>query len=278
VQSSKKSGVLIHVTVVFFFIGSCSPAAGPPVVVGSAGDNAPLPSGAQSSNSQRFVGIYVMTMPGENSATRNLRIFEENGVLLGQIDQNDPSRLIRIADGVFRPEAAPGTVTFSMGGEQEQTVIIDTAQGKMSGVRVATGADESRAGVLYSELVRADAELFRAAYVTCDAAKVNTFLNDDIEFYHDRTGARFGSEVRDDFKKLTSNCPVQQGVKRRLVAHSMRVFPIKGDYAVQVGEHRFVQANGRTTSARFVNLWQKRNGTWRLARVLSFDHHSEAAK
>lgn len=129
---------------------------------------------------------------------------------------------------------------------------------------------------LHDELARADRELFEAAFVTCEAAKVHALVTDDIEFYHDQNGASFGDEVRQQFESLTANCPARQGVKRELVPGSLKVFPMKGGYAVQMGEHRFVQATERpATFARFVHLWQKKDGAWKLARVLSFDHHPE---
>jgi ketosteroid isomerase-like protein len=243
---------------------------------------------AAGARNQRFIGIYAMTMPDQGGATRTLRIFEENGVFLGQINQNEPTRLLPVKRGVFRPEAAPGSIiTFSSDGRQSGSVVIDTPEGKMSGTRLTTEAagvgrdgiaDQSKAGALYEELARADAALFQAAFVTCDSATVNAFLNDDVEFYHDQTGARVGGEVRSDFERLTSNCPGKQGVKRELVAGTLQVFPVKGDYAVQMGEHRFVPTTGQATVARFVHLWQRKNGTWKLARVLSFDHHPEPRK
>jgi Domain of unknown function (DUF4440) len=129
---------------------------------------------------------------------------------------------------------------------------------------------------LHDELARADHELFQAAFVTCDAAKIDTFIEEGIEFYHDQHGASFGDQVRKDFARLTANCPAKQGVRRELVAGSLQVFPMKGGYAVQMGEHRFLQPSGPATAARFVHLWQKKNGAWKLTRVLSFDHRPEA--
>jgi hypothetical protein len=65
-------------------------------------------------------------------------------------------------------------------------------------------------------------------------------------------------------------------VKRELVAGSVSVYPLNNYGAIQMGEHRFyVVSNGKENLAevaKFVHLWKKENGAWKLARVLSFDH------
>jgi ketosteroid isomerase-like protein len=118
-----------------------------------------------------------------------------------------------------------------------------------------------------------DSVLFDAAFVTCDVAKTSSFFTDDVEFYHDKTGLEKGQQVRDSFKRLTSSCPRGRGIRRELVSGTLRVYPIKDYGAVQMGEHRFVEGGAPThTVARFVHLWQKKDGVWRISRVLSFDH------
>jgi hypothetical protein len=102
-------------------------------------------------------------------------------------------------------------------------------------------------------------------------------LTDDIEFYHDLTGFRFAEQVRADFQWLTENCPRSQGVARELIGGSLQVYPIKDYGAVQMGVHRFARADGSVDGvARFIHLWKKEDGAWRLARVLSFDHRNDS--
>lgn len=133
--------------------------------------------------------------------------------------------------------------------------------------------DASRSGALFDELAKLDRQLFDAAFVSCNADAINALLVDDVEFYHDKSGASMGDQVRQDFARLTKNCPRAQGVARELIAGTLQVYPMKGDYAIQMGEHRFVEKGASAgTTARFIHLWQKRDGQWRLARVLSFDH------
>lgn len=137
----------------------------------------------------------------------------------------------------------------------------------------AAQSDPSTSGPLYDELARMDSILFDAAFVTCDIVKTNSLFTDDIEFYHDKTGLERGQQVRDSFKRLTASCPRDRGIRRELVAGSLRVYPIKDFGAVQMGVHRFVERGAPTyTVARFVTLWQKKDGVWVIPRVLSFDH------
>lgn len=138
----------------------------------------------------------------------------------------------------------------------------------------STSADASTSGPLYEELARQDSILFDAAFFSCDAAKVNAMLTDDVEFYHDRGGAAVGPQVRAQFESLTASCPRRQGVRRELVPGSLRVYPMDGYGAVQTGTHRFVQAN-ETGIAMFVHLWKREDGGWKVARVLSFDHRPD---
>lgn len=138
------------------------------------------------------------------------------------------------------------------------------------------GSDPSRSGALYDELARMDSVLFDAAFVTCSAPRVNALFRDDIEFYHDQTGLSAGDKARADFRRLTENCPRRNGVVRELDG-SLQVFPMKDDYAIQMGSHRFVnERESSSTVAKFVHLWEKKDGAWKLIRVLSFDHRDQA--
>lgn len=135
------------------------------------------------------------------------------------------------------------------------------------------------AGALFDELARMDSELFEASFVTCDAAKANAIFAEDVEFYHDKDGLSSGEEVRENTRRLTASCPGKNGVTRTVVPGSLRVYPIEGYGAAQVGMHRFDERGVATsTLARFVSVWRMQDGKWRLARVLSLDHQSVRAE
>ena len=86
---------------------------------------------------QAFVGRYSVTLPfGE---LRSVRIFEENGVLKAQDDDEDkgPGRLLYQGDNVFRPEGIPGfTITFVLESGRAAKFTGRRPDGVMEGVRV----------------------------------------------------------------------------------------------------------------------------------------------
>lgn len=141
----------------------------------------------------------------------------------------------------------------------------------------ADKTDGLQSGALFDVLAEMDTDLFKASFETCDAAKANAIFTDDVEFYHDQSGLSVGEQVRENTRRLTASCPGDRGVKRALVPGSLRVYPIQGYGAVQIGMHRFDERGASTsTLARFVNLWRFQDGRWRLARVLSLDHRAVA--
>lgn len=150
-------------------------------------------------------------------------------------------------------------------------------QGEESAIASAPSdsADGLRSGALFDALAQMDSRLFDASFVTCDAAKANAIFTDDVEFYHDQAGFSAGEQVRENTRRLTASCPRDRGITRSIVPGSLRVYPIEGYGAVQVGFHRFDERGAATsTRAKFVSLWRFQDGRWRLARVLSLDHRA----
>lgn len=139
---------------------------------------------------------------------------------------------------------------------------------------LADSANGLQSGPLFAALARMDSVLFDASFVSCNATTANAIFTDDVEFYHDQTGLSVREQVRDNTRRLTESCPRNRGVTRTLVPGSLRIYPIEGYGAVQMGLHRFDE-RGATSSTltRFVHVWRLDSGTWRLARVLSLDHH-----
>lgn len=135
--------------------------------------------------------------------------------------------------------------------------------------------DGLRSGALFDALAQMDSLLFDASFASCDAAKANAIFTDDVEFYHDQTGFSAGEQVRENTRRLTASCPRDRGITRTIVPGSLRVYPIEGYGAVQVGYHRFDERGTATsTQAKFISLWRFQDGRWRLARVLSLDHRA----
>ena len=132
---------------------------------------------------------------------------------------------------------------------------------------------------LHRVLARQDSLLFDALFAQCDAARANAFFTEDVEFYDDRSGLSVGDEVRENSRALAENCPAENGVRRILLEESVKVHPIEGYGAVQMGTHHFVERGAATsTVARFIHTWKQVGEDWKLARVISLHETVEAAQ
>ena len=126
---------------------------------------------------------------------------------------------------------------------------------------------------LYKTIAGLDTALFDA-YNNCHLEKLGSMVSEDLEFYHDQTGLAVGRRPFVDAIKAN----ICGKVHRELVAGSLEVYPLKGYGAVEMGVHRFTHPNDPTAhgEAKFVTLWQLKDGMWTVTRVISFDHHSIA--
>ena len=120
-----------------------------------------------------------------------------------------------------------------------------------------------------------DAALFDA-YNRCDLEKFASFIADDVEFYHDQGGVTLGK--RDLTDSVQNN--ICGKVTRELVPGTMQVYPMKGYGALEMGVHRFHHPGHEETEtvgeAKFIHLWQYKDGAWKITRVISYDHHALA--
>ena len=116
-----------------------------------------------------------------------------------------------------------------------------------------------------------DAALFDA-YNRCDLPKFESFIDDNVEFYHDQGGLTLGKTALTE--SVRKNICGQ--TTRELV--SMQAFYMKGYGALETGVHRFHhpghEAEIGVGEGRFVHLWQCKDGAWKITRVMSYDHHS----
>jgi hypothetical protein len=140
------------------------------------------------------------------------------------------------------------------------------------------------APALTEQVVRADAELFDLFFVApCDEPRFRALLADDVEFYHDKDG--FVARSADDFMAAyRQNCasradPANWRSRRELVRSTLRVDPVPGYGAMEVGEHLFHERHGAAGEeklvgrASFAMVWALgADGKWRLSRVLSYAH------
>ena len=127
------------------------------------------------------------------------------------------------------------------------------------------------------ELNRAVASLDEAlfdSYNRCDLKKFAGFFADDVEFYHDQAGVIRGRQALTDSVKKN----ICGKVTRELVPGSLQVYAMKGYGALEMGVHRFHHPGHEDTEAvgegKFIHLWEYKDGTWRITRVISYDHHA----
>ncbi len=124
---------------------------------------------------------------------------------------------------------------------------------------------------LFQTIQSLDTQLFDA-YNHCDLEKFGSLLADDLEFYHDKTGLSRGRQAL--VEGIKNN--ICGKVTRELVSGTLEVYPIAEYGAVEIGVHRFHHPGHETAEsigeAKFIHLWQKKDVTWKVTRVISFDH------
>jgi len=126
---------------------------------------------------------------------------------------------------------------------------------------------------LFPKVAALDRELFDA-FNRCALEKFDSFFVEDVEFYHDHDGLTVGRQnVTDAVKKNICG-----KVTRELVPGTLEVYPLRGYGAIEIGVHRFHHPKAEATEpvgeAKFVHVWQNKDGAWKITRVLSYDHHA----
>ena len=112
------------------------------------------------------------------------------------------------------------------------------------------------------------------AFNRCDLPTFGRFFIDDLEFYHDNDGLTRSRQSLIDAVKAN----ICGKVSRELVPGTLEVYPIDRYGALEMGVHRFHHPGRDDTEpvgeGRFIHLWQKTDGAWKITRVISYDHHA----
>ena len=121
---------------------------------------------------------------------------------------------------------------------------------------------------------------FWEAYNACDTEGARRFFTGDVEFYHDKGGAMLGRGAL--IEAIQRNlCSGSTRVRREAIEGTVHVFPLRRDGvlygAILSGDHRFYrrEADGPEALdgvAKFTHVWLLHDGTWRMARLLSYAH------
>lgn len=127
---------------------------------------------------------------------------------------------------------------------------------------------------LFRTIAALDTAVFDA-FNHCDLEKLGSFFTEDLEFYRGKTGLeRSRQSLVEAVKKNICG-----KVTRELVPGTLEVYPMEGYGAVEIGVHRFHHPGHDDTEpageAKFIHLWQNKDGKWQITRVVSFDHHAQ---
>jgi len=135
----------------------------------------------------------------------------------------------------------------------------------------ADAQSTAQPGPLFTTIQSLDTKLFDA-YNHCDLTTLGAMVSDDLEFYHDQTGLSVG--------KGSFLAAIRQNicgkVQRTLLPDTLEVYPLKGYGAVEIGIHRFRHPGhpeDGAGDAKFVTLWQNKDGAWKVTRVISYNHN-----
>ena len=133
--------------------------------------------------------------------------------------------------------------------------------------------------VLTDEIAEKDRIFFDALFNKCDVDTLGAMVTEDFEFYHDKWGNTASSRAQfvEGIRGMCERQKTGEDYRARRELVSMEVYPLNNYGAVQVGVHRFYQKlEGNKEKlveiSTFTNLWKKEGDTWRMSRVLSYDH------
>jgi ketosteroid isomerase-like protein len=124
---------------------------------------------------------------------------------------------------------------------------------------------------LYKEIQLADSILFQA-FNRQDMATFKAMFTEDLEWFQDNGGLIPYKTIFENFGNTFKN---ENKLSRVLVKGSLEVHPLKDYGAIQIGSHQFRHfENGKEEvgTFKFLMIWNKKDGQWKISRVVSYDH------
>jgi len=124
---------------------------------------------------------------------------------------------------------------------------------------------------LYKEMELADSILFQA-FNRQDMITFKAMFTEDLEWFQDNDGLIPYKTIFENFGNTFKN---ENKLSRVLVKGSLEVHPIKDYGAIQIGSHQFRHfENGKEEvgTFKFLMIWNKKDGNWKISRVVSYDH------
>lgn len=126
---------------------------------------------------------------------------------------------------------------------------------------------------LYDEILQNDRQMFEA-FNQRDLKKFKTFFSKDLEFYQDLTGL---TDYAQNVRTFKTNFAKAARIRRELDLKSLEIYALKNYGAVEIGTHSFYttepeQAEKLTAEVKFIHVWQKKKGIWKVTRIISYGH------
>ena len=150
-------------------------------------------------------------------------------------------------------------------------------------ISLVSNAQVDKTSELYKTLQSKDSIIFERAFNKCESEKLNDIIAEDFEFYHDIAGF----DEREAFFNSIKNgiCKNPGNIERNLVENSLEVYPLLNNNvlygAIQKGKHTFKenqQGNLKVVViADFTHVSILEQNTWKLKRVLSYNHNPYSA-
>ncbi|MGV7206344.1 nuclear transport factor 2 family protein [Oxalobacteraceae bacterium A2-2] len=138
----------------------------------------------------------------------------------------------------------------------------------------ATALADGAGADLTATITALDTRLFDA-YNRCDLDAFKDLFVPDVEFYHDNGGLMTGRDaVVESTRKYICG-----KVTRKLVPGTLHIYPVKDYGGIEEGEHVFCQTgSGKCEGvAKFLMVWQHKEGQWRMTRIVSYGHRELTA-
>ena len=129
--------------------------------------------------------------------------------------------------------------------------------------------------------IRHEDAAFWEAYNRCDVGRMSQFFWPDFEFYHDKGGLTVGLGPFVEALKTGLCGKPNFRLRREAIPETVKVYPLRNNGvtygAVLSGEHYFfINDSGkpeyRDGVARFFHVWLLKEGLWKMARAVSYDH------
>ncbi|MBL7827145.1 MAG: serine hydrolase [Saprospiraceae bacterium] len=211
---------------------------------------------------RQYLGTYEFT-PQFHAAIQVVN----HQVYAGRVGETQKHLLVPIAPHRFFIKDVDQELEF-VGNEHEgfNKAILHTGGEPMVGTRIAPYEP-----TLADTIAALDKALFEA-FNRRDLEKLLGFFSEELEFFHDIGGL---SNYEANKKAFEENFKANRPIRRELVEASLEVYPVPNYGAIQVGEHVFCHMENGTdhcSTLKFVHVWQKKNGQWKITRVVSFAH------